>query len=478
VGNNDTYGGEGVVSMLFDKYSLSAGAFGYTADGWRPNNDIKHDIQNVFFQAAITPELNAQVELRRRHSEEGDLAFNFDPDNFLRDRKRELDQDIYRAGLRYSPAPHSDLLFSVMYSDRDETVNETEPFDVFELSTDAESDENGYQVEGQYLYRMDLLNVTSGFAFNEVDSDLDLLFAFDGDPVIDDLSHSEVTHARGYAYANVNFPDPVTWTVGLSYDDYDEEALQVDKVNPKLGVQWNVTNDLLLRGAVFRTVKPQLISNRTLEPTQIAGFNQFFDDINATESWRYGVGLDWRVRDGLFIGAEATWRDLSEPVFIDSDVQSEDRDEQLYRTYVNWLPLPELALSAEFSYDRYDSEEGIATEFDNLPERVETFSVPLGVRYFFPNGVFAGIGGTFVNQEVRRSATATFADGSDSFFVVDAAVGYRFPNRIGIASLAVNNLLDEGFEFQDDSYREFRDEPSTGPYIPDRQILARITLNF
>jgi tetratricopeptide (TPR) repeat protein len=478
VGNNDTYGGEGVVSMLFDKYSLSAGAFGYTADGWRPNNDIKHDIQNVFFQAAITPELNAQVEFRRRHSEEGDLAFNFDPDNFLRDRKRELDQDIYRAGLRYSPAPHSDLLFSVMYSEREETVNETEPFDVFELSTDADVDESGYQVEGQYLYRMDLLNVTSGFAFNEADSDLDLLFAFDGDPLIDDLSHSEVTHARGYAYANVNFPDPVTWTVGLSYDDYDEEALQVDKVNPKLGVQWNVTDDLLLRGAVFRTVKPQLISNRTLEPTQVAGFNQFFDDINATESWRYGVGLDWRVRDGLFIGAEATWRDLSEPVFIDSDVRSEDRDEELYRAYVNWLPLSELAISAEFIYDRYDSEEGIATEFDNLPEKVETFSVPLSVRYFFPNGVFAGVGGTFVNQEVRRSATATFADGSDSFFVVDAAVGYRFPNRIGIVSLAVNNLLDEGFEFQDDSYREFRDEPSTGPYIPDQQILARITLNF
>lgn len=104
--------------------------------------------------------------------------------------------------------------------------------------------------------------------------------------------------------------------------------------------------------------------------------------------------------------------------------------------------------------------------------------MPLGIRYFFPNGVFAGIGGTFVNQEVRRSATAAFADGSDSFFVVDAAVGYRFPNRIGIASLAVNNLLDEKFDFQDDSYREFRDEPSTGPYIPDRQILARITLNF
>ena len=55
--------------MLYDRYSISAGAFRYETDGWRENNDIKHDIQNVFFQAAITPELNAQVEFRHRETD-------------------------------------------------------------------------------------------------------------------------------------------------------------------------------------------------------------------------------------------------------------------------------------------------------------------------------------------------------------------------------------------------------------------------
>ena len=68
--------------MLYDRYSVSAGAFGYRTDGWRKNNDNKQNIQDVFFQSAITPELNAQVEFRRRHSDFGDLAFNFDPDVF------------------------------------------------------------------------------------------------------------------------------------------------------------------------------------------------------------------------------------------------------------------------------------------------------------------------------------------------------------------------------------------------------------
>jgi hypothetical protein len=45
-------------------------------------------------------------------------------------------------------------------------------------------------------------------------------------------------------------------------------------------------------------------------------------------------------------------------------------------------------------------------------------------------------------------------------------------------SLEVRNLFDNGFHYQDDSFREFRDEPSIGPYIPERQIRFRVTLNF
>ena len=58
--------------------------------------------------------------------------------------------------------------------------------------------------------------------------------------------------------------------------------MKVQKVNPKFGVQWNITDDLVLRGAVFRTVKPALVNNQTLEPTQVAGFNQLFDDPNGS----------------------------------------------------------------------------------------------------------------------------------------------------------------------------------------------------
>ena len=162
-------------------------------------------------------------------------------------------------------------------------------------------------------------------------------------------------------------------------------------------------------------------------------------------------------------------------MFLGTDAIIEDRDEQLHRAYVYWTPFAELTLSGEFVYDLYESDESID---DDLPRRVETISVPVGVRYFHPSGFFAGVGAVYVDQEVERSELSLLAEGTDDFFVVDGAIGWRIPNRLGIVSLEVRNLFDAEFKFQDDSFREFSDEPSIGPYIPDRTILGRFTLNF
>ena len=134
VGNESTYGAEGVASAIYDRYSISAGAFGYWTDGWRTNNDINQNVQDVFFQTAITPELNAQLEFRRRHSDQGDLAFNFDPDFFSDNFDRDIDQDTYRAGLRYSPLPGSDFLLSFIYSDLEGRGKDAEPLSLSRLS--------------------------------------------------------------------------------------------------------------------------------------------------------------------------------------------------------------------------------------------------------------------------------------------------------------------------------------------------------
>jgi hypothetical protein len=245
-------------------------------------------------------------------------------------------------------------------------------------------------------------------------------------------------------------------------------------------VQWDIQPALQLRAAAFQMVKPALVNNSTLEPTQVAGFNQLFDDINGTKSQRYGVALDWRANQDVKTGVEFTHRTLDEPVIdiFAGDWITEERKEQWNRLYVDWTPSYRVAVHTELVYDQYRSQSGISTEFDNLPEKVVTWSLPVKVNYFDPTGFFAGLGATYVDQSVQRSVNATQASGDDNFVVVDASIGYRFPKRLGILSLAVMNLFDTEFQYQDDSYREFRDEPSTGPYFPQRTVMGRFTLSF
>ena len=56
-----------------------------------------------------------------------------------------------------------------------------------------------------------------------------------------------------------------------------------------------------------------LISNQTIEPTQVAGFNQLFDGVEGEAAWRYGVGIDQKLSGTLYAGAELSWRDLDHP---------------------------------------------------------------------------------------------------------------------------------------------------------------------
>jgi tetratricopeptide (TPR) repeat protein len=494
VGNHDTWSGEGVVTTVHNQFSISAGAFHHETDGWRPNHNISHDIYNIYAQAAITPELNVQAEFRHRDTEFGDLEFDFDRNDFGANTQNEREENIARAGARYSPAPHSDILLSYVFSHQDARGQDSfmdfldTPFGLIpvQVSTDNPLEQNAHQIEGQYIFSQDLFNVVTGVAYNNVDTEEMIELAFDGVPVITANTSFESDDYRSYVYANINLPASFTWTIGLSYVNYSEVAApanDVERFNPKLGVQWNVTPDITLRAAFTETVKSPLAANRTLEPTQVAGFNQSFDDANATKSRRYGVGAEWQIVPDVAIGAEATWREIKEP-FIDasvtpSQIVEDEAEEELHRVYLYWTPIDELAVSAEVIYDKWEKKsEAFAQRLNSQnPLDVETISVPVGVKYFHPSGFFAGVGVTYVDQEVKRLPQFT-NQGEDQFTLVDAAIGFRFPNRSGIVSLQVNNIFDENFNYQDDSFREFSTDPSVGPYFPERIILGRVTLNF
>ena len=145
-------------------------------------------------------------------------------------------------------------------------------------------------------------------------------------------------------------------------------------------------------------------------------------------------------------------------------------DEQVFRAYLFWTPHEWLSLTAEYMYEDFHRDDNFA---DGAKE-FKTHYVPLGVNFFHPLGISASVKGTYVDQDgkfERQGSIGTFENGDDNFWLVDAAITYRFPKRYGFLTAGVKNLFDEDFEYFDSD--------RVNPRIqPDRSFFAKITLAF
>jgi TonB dependent receptor len=212
---------------------------------------------------------------------------------------------------------------------------------------------------------------------------------------------------------------------------------------------------------------------RRRSATQVAGFNQLFDDINGTDAWRYGAALDYEATANVFFGVEYSERELDVPIGSiapGGGTEILNSDEKFARAYAYWTPMGWLALSGEYQFERVEQDVD-ASPF-GLAE-ASTHRVPLEARFSHPTGLFARVRGTFVDQDGRfeNFQTGEIISGSDTFWVADVGLGYRFPKRWGLASIEVRNLFDENFQFQDT-------DPGDPRLGPERTIFRRLTITF
>jgi tetratricopeptide (TPR) repeat protein len=474
-----TAGEEVVVSGLHDTLSLSAGQYHYQTDGFRENDDLKDDLYNVFAQWSPTPRTSLQAEFRSRESAFGDRMLNFYPDVFSKGLRQEPEYRLVRAGAHEQFAPGSDLIASFTYKDSKYPATVADPGVSLYSSTD---DEQAYMAEAQYLGRTASVNVIAGGGYVSSDGTNDTSFSFDPDPSFNFAGASSIdrTHANGYAYALVNYLKNVTATVGVSYDDVHSDAADIyDRTqwNPKFGLTWNPAADTTLRAAAFRVLKRTLVTEQTLEPTQVAGFNQFYDEINSTDYWTYGVGVDQKFTPRLYGGLEAARRDLTVPYefsFPDGAPGRADWTEKTASAYAYWAPHDWFSLTAGYQYEKLDR--GFTGNL-NVAE-LETNRVPLAVNFFHPCGISAAVKatwydqkGTFLKPDAPAPTPDNYAPDSDQFWLVDAAVTYRLPLRYGIVSLGVQNLFDQEFKYQDTDVNN----PSVQPV---RTVFAKINLSL
>jgi hypothetical protein len=486
VGNNDTYGGELVLSAIQNRLSWSFGASSFNTDGWGDNTDQDDKIFNVFAQYELSYKTSIQAEYRYRDAEYGDLTLKFFPESDFFGLTNTSKESSIRLGARHSFSPNSIILATFAYQDSEfRQTHEPFPQPGVPLLDFNEPDQECYGGELQHLFRSRYVNLVSGGGYFDFDSTVDQSLTvapplIPGPPLtpptidVPDEFDVDNEHTNLYAYPNINLLRNMTITLGASYDHADSKFLDEDRdqFNPKLGIVWNPIPSTTFRAAAFRTLKRTLVTQQTLEPTQVAGFNQFFDDEELTETWHYGGAIDQKFSSSIYGGLEFTYRELTVPyvrvAVTGNETVRADWDEYIGRAYLFWTPTEWLSLRAEYLYEELDRDE----DFPEGAENADTHRVPLGINVFHPSGLSASLTTTYYNQSGDFGgyfATDPIRHGDDDFWLVDMAINYRLPKRFGFFTVGATNLFDEDFNY-------FDSDLNNASIQPDRSVFARFTL--
>ncbi|NOS88804.1 MAG: TonB-dependent receptor [Methylococcaceae bacterium] len=471
VGGNNTYGDNVALSGLYDNISFSLGQFHYETNGFRDNNFLKKDLYNAFLQARVTEKLNLQGEFRHEERYNGDLTQNFYNSNFSDSFSKKSNIDTYRLGGRYVFSPQSTLIGSFIYQD----IN-IDQEGIHSKGDDLVSKQTGTISELQHNYTQSGFNMLTGFGY--IDQEAKNQGFFLGFPRTLKPNVSDISKANVYNYTKFNINNALRATAGFSADFYNQTVAKNDYeknlVHPKLGIEWNPWSSTTLRAAAFRAMSFTRTQNQTLEPTQVAGFNQLYDDRDRSVFWRYGVGIDHKLNQDLAVGVEYSERKLDVPV---GDTELVDKSEQLARAYIYYAITNYLTINTEYFYERID-QNNLVFDVDSsgLFHIAQTHRIPITINLFSSNGLSLKIKNTLTHQSGLFQESSVYNSqsfGVSDFYLLDLNLSYRLPKRYGMISVGVNNVLDTRFNYQNTTINA-----NEVLFAPSRLIFSKITLAF
>lgn len=477
-GGAGTTGADFVASGLTDRISYSAGHFAFKSDGFRENNDIDQRVTNALVQFRPTRATSLLAELRSSDIDKGDLRMFFDPDAYIPDSRQTESIDSIRTGLRHRISDRGTLLASL--------VGENQDFSFTSIGTfGIDTHRRSASLDVQHIVRTERWQLTSGVRHAEtwVNEQNTIPSPFPPYAPAVFTTDYKIDHSVAYAYTDLKPTPKITTTLGLSTDVLSTPDNQERQWNPKLGLIYEPNARTTLRVSALQTLEGPLSSRYNiqprLEPTHVAGFNQFYYGSEGEKTQRWGFGADHGFSSRFFGGIEASKRRVERETRVfqqnqPASVETETRDEALLRGYMYWTPTDTLSFAAEYRYESVDTEgqflsDGVMTS--------RTHRLPLSLNYFAPNGLRAGVTTTYVSQtgdftpRVENTMIPIIEHGEDDFWVVDLSLGYRLPRRRGSISLEMDNVFDREFRFQDT-------DPENPTIMPERLLALRFTLAY
>jgi tetratricopeptide (TPR) repeat protein len=464
-GQRSTGGDQIILSGIHNGLSFNLGQAHFETEGFGENQDFRQDAYIGIVQARLSPATSVQGEVRHTETERGDFLSPFDPSAAAPVRLNGRVQSG-RIGADHSLSVSSDVLVSAVYQTRDLDLT----FPSFDNARTMLKDRS-YSGELQWYYLAKPFYVVAGAGYLKGTEEFVGILK-------QDISAHNVYVYGGFEAESVG----LKLQGGLSANSLDESPLTKRTTDPKLGLIWAPTADTTVRAAAMRTLKRPLIANQTLEPTQLAGFNQFFDLPDGTEDSRYGVALDQRVLRNGHVGFEASRSKMKVPVLSTDSVTEFDWTERTAKGYVYWA-LPRnrekagtsncsAAIAVQYEFDKMTrpeelpGDEGIVSLYTRM--------LPIRLTLFPAEQLSLQVTSTYVRQTGRLQVGVGFDsfEVNERFWVTDFSLSYRLIRPRGIVALGVSNLSDRkvgGFQELDKSNPRF---------ASGRLVFTRVTLQF
>jgi len=480
-------GGDFTVTNNGERYAAALSFRTSNDDGYRQNADQANDNYRGFVQFMASDNDSIQFNAIYGKRDTGDLPIRQYPQLITQERFSTTQQN-YALGWHRKLSPAADLAVSAIYNSTEQTG------EALDAALSATGTLAGPQLEAQYVRRQERSMWTAGVG------------AFEGSIKAESQGTSleaDDSFLNGYAYGKFRSGSALEFTVGaaveqaeapvgmlaprdsyigLSTVTYDDTVF-----SPKLGMTASFRSGTTLRAAVFRRLNPALGRVQSLEPTQVAGFNQFFEDPAGTTAWNYGVGLDQTIGKNVFFGLAYQRRDLDVPeascdqpdpfsgcAFQPSTtIADKSATVDLASFYFNWTMGRQLAASIEYEWSRNDFNTTNVNPFGLFQDYIETGRLRPQIRWFLPFGLFTGVTATQYDQTVEQfdDLSSDRRQTIDSkFWIYDATLGYRLPDRWGTLAVDVRNATNEKFAFYDRAIQD--------TIVPARQFLLRLEITY
>ena len=500
---DDSDGWSGTVVGTVNRDRLS-GAFTYqkiTDDGFRFNNDEKIVNYRGFLEWAPTYRDTIQLNALLGRQETGDLPLRLLPILFTSER---FDTGLWNIGLGYHRTldPAMDLVVSAIYNRTKQTAlpffcggTTTGACGPVAVGTTSTGILDGPQLEAQYVWRMPWMTWVLGAG------------GFQGKVTLQSSAGGELDHdddfANGYAYVTLRPTSRLDVTLGATEQHVDapvgllaprdsqipaaEVSFDDSRLSHKVGVTYRPFAHTTIRGASYSRLAPAIGRIQTLEPTQVAGFNQFFFEPGGTHSRAWGGGIDQEFGSHFFAGGQYLRRRLDVPEAVCSnpdpfsgcagqtptDIEQKFSRNADASAYLSAVLSPRATFGVDYSYEKRDFDETRVNNDGLFQDYNKTWRLAPNLRYFWTNGMFATARATWYNQKIDEfddlSSPERHVRTAD-FWLIDVTAGYRLPNRYGSIILEAHNLSDREFEAFDRAVED--------TFVPARTVTLRLDITY